>query len=60
MGIIFDDEIFVTIIKERVGFALYDESWIRMRFARKLELDLLEVIAVDVTVTPRPDEITNL
>ena len=52
-------EIVKLVVKDGRGAALDDQLRVRKRLARKLQRHLLGVVAVDVAIATRPDEVAH-
>ncbi len=53
-------EVFKLVVEDGVGFALDVQRGVGKRFAAELERHLFVVVAVDVAVAARPDEVAHI
>src|SRR3546814_3013407 len=55
----FDFKIVVTVVEQGIGLALDVQAWIGAGLARQLQRDLLQVVAIQVTVAAGPDKVSD-
>ena len=58
--VVIDDDVLAHEIIDLLLVTRKDERWVRTRFTCELLLYLVEMVGVDVRITSRPDEVTNL
>ncbi len=53
-------EVFKLVVEDGIGFALDVQRWVSKRFAAEMQRHLFVVVAVDVAVATRPDEVAHI